>query len=101
MDTEKEIPKEILAYRKKIDDLTEDIDDNFLLGYSEAILNLLGEFNNGQCTDCPFSYEVEYYAIDFIYPECDLKCRLDECWIDRVKKLLCGKTDITNKKVKI
>lgn len=36
-------------FRKKINDLIIDSDDNFLLGYSEAILNLLGEFSNGQC----------------------------------------------------
>lgn len=82
-------------YRKKIKELTEmlnsemlSLDDNFLLGYSEAILNLLGEFTNGQCTDCPFSYEVESYSPDFIYPEYDLKCKLDDCWIDTVKTLI-------------
>lgn len=82
-------------YRKKIKELTEmlnsemlSLDDNFLLGYSEAILNLLDEFTNGQCTDCPFSYEVESYSPDFIYPEYDLKCKLDDCWIDTVKTLI-------------
>lgn len=79
--------KDIETYRKKIEKLTEDIDDDYLLGYSEAILNLLGEFTNGQCADCPFSYEIECPSPDFIYPEYDLKCSLDECWIDTVKKL--------------
>src|SRR3990167_6363476 len=58
---------EIEDYRKKIEELAENLDDNFLLGYSEAILNILGEFTNGQCADCPFSYEVESYSPDFIY----------------------------------
>ncbi len=75
-------------FRKKIDDLTKDLKDNFLLGYTEAIYNLLGEFSNGQCADCPFSYETEYYCPDFINPEYDLKCRLDKCWIDTVKELI-------------
>lgn len=78
----------IEEYRKNIDELTKDLDDDSLLGYSEAILNLLGEFTNGQCTDCPFSYEVESYSPDFIYPEYDLKCKLDDCWIDAVKALI-------------
>lgn len=58
-------------YHKKIEELTEklnskmlSLDDDFLLGYSEAILNILGEFTNGQCADCPFSYEVESYSPD-------------------------------------
>jgi hypothetical protein len=79
-------------HRKKIDELTEtldskmlSLDDNFLLGYSEAILNILCEFTNGQCADCPFSYDIESYSPDFIYPEYDLKCKLDNCWIDTVK----------------
>ncbi len=59
---------------------TDDIDDNFLLGYSEAILNMLGEFSDGECSQCPFSYEVETPAPDFIYPEIDLRCSLEECW---------------------
>lgn len=79
--------EDIIAYRQKIEKLTENLDDNLLLGYSEAILNLLGEFTNGQCSDCPLSYEIECYSPDFIYPEIDLRCRLDECWIDTVKKL--------------
>lgn len=80
MNQEKDNQQKIVIYKEKIEKLTENIDDDFLLGYSEAILNILGEFTNGQCTDCPFSYEI-------IYPEYDLKCRLDECWIDTVKKL--------------
>lgn len=82
--------KNIDIYREKINKFVENLDDNFLLGYSEAILNLLGEFTNGQCSDCPFSHEVESYSPDFIYPEYDLKCRFDECWIDSIKKLLSG-----------
>lgn len=66
---------EIENYRKKIEELTENLDDDFLLGYSEAVLNILGEFTNGQCADCPFSYEVESYSPDFVYPEYDLKCK--------------------------
>ena len=58
---------EIEDYRKKIEELTENLDDDSLLGYSEAILNILGEFTNGQCADCPFSYEVESYSPDFMY----------------------------------
>lgn len=85
---------EIGYYRKKIKELTEDLDDDSLLGYSEAILNLLGEFTNGQCADCPFSYEVESYNPDFIYPEYDLKCKLDECWIDTVKTLIRNNGEI-------
>lgn len=81
--------KDMLEYAEKIDKETENIDDNFLLGYSEAILNLLGKFSNGECTDCPFSYEEEvYYCPDFIYPEIGVKCRLEKCWIDEVKKLI-------------
>lgn len=86
---------DIEDYRKKIDELIENLDDNFLLGYSEAILNLLGEFTNGQCTDCPFSYEVESYSPDFIYPEYDLKCKLDDCWIDVVKTLIINAGEMT------
>ena len=86
--------KDIETYRqeieKLIEKLTDNLDDNFLLGYSEAVLNLLGEFTNGQCSDCPFSYEVESYSYDLIYPECDIKCRLDVCWIDTAKKLYNG-----------
>jgi hypothetical protein len=89
--------KEMSIYLEKLDKLTNDIDDNYLLGYYEAILNILGEFSDGQCTDCIFSYEVESYNPDFIYPEIDLKCRLDECWIDSIKKLLCK----NNKRAKI
>ncbi len=73
--------EKIEDYRKKIELLTQDLDDDFLLGYSEAILNILGEFTNGRCSDCPFSYEVEY----------DLKCKLDKCWIDTVKEIICSK----------
>ena len=83
--------KEILTYREKIEELTDNIDDDYLLGYSEAILNLLGEFTNGKCDDCPFSYEVESCSPDFTYPEYSLKCSLNECWIDSIKKLLCKK----------
>lgn len=79
---------EIEDYRKKIEELAENLDDNFLLGYYEAILNILGKFTNGQCADCPFSYEVESYSPDFIYPEYDLKCRLNNCWINTVKTLI-------------
>lgn len=78
--------KEIEEYGKKIEELTNNLEDDNLLGYSEAILNLLGIFTNGQCEDCPFSYETEYYCSDFIYPEYYLKCKLDKCWIDTVKK---------------
>lgn len=79
---------EIEDYRKKIEGLTEKLrqysakteycflDDNFLLEYSKAVLNILGEFTNGHC---PFSYETESYSPDFIYPEYDLKCKLDDC----------------------
>jgi len=77
-------------YRKKIEDLTGNLDDDYLLGYSEAILNILDIFTNGKCEDCPFSFESEYHCSDFIYPEYDLKCKLDECWTDTVKKLLKG-----------
>ncbi len=79
---------EIENYRKKIEELTENLDDDFLLGYSEAVLNILGEFTNGQCADCPFSYEVESYSPDFVYPEYDLKCKFDNCWIDTIKTLI-------------
>lgn len=82
---------EIEDYSKKIEELTENLDDNFLLGYSEAILNILGKFTNGQCDDCPFSYEVESYSPDFTYPEYYLKCKLDNCWIDTVKTLILCK----------
>lgn len=78
----------IKDYIKKIEEITENLDDNYLLGYSEAILNILGEFSNGQCTDCPFSYEIEDYSLDFVYPEYDIKCKFDNCWIDDVKKLI-------------
>ena len=77
--------EKIEDYREKIELLTQDLDDNFLLGYSEAILNLLGKFTSGQCEDCPFSYEVEYYNSDFVYPEYDTMCKLEKCWIDAVK----------------
>lgn len=79
---------EIEDYRTKIECLTENLDDDFLLGYSEAILNILGGFTNGQCDDCPFSYEVEGYGIDSTYPEYDLKCKLNDCWIDTAKTLI-------------
>lgn len=79
--------EKIEAYIEKIESLTQDLDDNFLLGYSEAILNILGRFTNGQCEDCPFSYEVECYNSDFIYPEHDIGCKLDKCWIDTVKEI--------------
>ena len=89
---------EIEDYRKKIEELTENLDDNFLLGYSQAVLNILGQFTNGQCTDCPFSYETESYNPDFIYPEYDLKCELDNCWIDSVKTLIrnTGENDMNH-----
>ncbi len=99
---------DIEDYRKKIEKLTEtlngemlSLDDNFLLGYSEAILNLLGEFTNGQCADCPFSYEVESYSPDFIYPEYDLKCKLDNCWIDAVKTLIINAGEMTQNESRI
>ena len=79
--------EKVEEYIKKIESLIQDLDDDFLLGYSEAILNILGKFTNGQCGDCPFSYEVEYYNSDFIYPEYDIRCKLDKCWIDTVKEI--------------
>ena len=79
--------EKVEEYLEKIESLTRDLDDNFLLGYSEAILNILGKFTNGQCEDCPVSYEVEYYNSDFIYPEYDIRCKLDKCWIDTVKEI--------------
>lgn len=79
---------EIEDFRKKIEELTENLGDDFLLGYSEAVLNILGEFTNGPCDDCPFSDEIEIYSPDFIYPEYDLKCKLDNCWIYTVKTLI-------------
>jgi hypothetical protein len=78
---------EIEKYGKKIQKLTDHLDDNSLLGYSEAILNLLGIFTNDRCEDCPFSFEPVYYHPDFIYPEYDLKCKLEKCWIDSIKEL--------------
>lgn len=65
-----------------------DYDDDYKLGYAEAILNLAGEFSNGQCEDCPFSHEVECPCYDFTIPEIDLRCGLKECWIERIKKLI-------------
>lgn len=86
---------EIEDYRKKIEELTKDLDDDFLLGYSEAILNILREFMNGQCAYCPFSYEVESYNQDF-NPEYDLECKLDNCWIDTIKTLIINENKDMN-----
>lgn len=82
-----DIKRKIEEYGKKIDELSINLDDDHSLGYFEAILNLFGIFTNGECEDCPFSYDVEVYNYDFIYPEYDLKCRLDKCWIDTAKEL--------------
>jgi len=90
--------KDILTYVEKIDELTNDLNDDFLLGYVEAILNILGKFDNGECEDCPFSFEDEVFCQDFIVPEIDLKCKLDECWIESVKKLI-KKQNIEKRKI--
>jgi hypothetical protein len=87
---EEELQKKLEAYCKELEKEIDGDWDGHQLGYSEAILNLLGEFSNGQCADCPFSYEIETNSPDFITPEYGLKCSLEKCWIIAVKDIIRG-----------
>lgn len=87
---EEELQKKLNAYRKVLEKEIDGDWDGHQLGYLEAILNLLGEFGNGQCADCPFSYESEFHSPDFSVPEYDLKCSLEKCWINAVKDIIRG-----------
>ena len=93
--------KRIFAdFLKEMHEETDGLDDNNLLGYAEAILNLAGEFTNGHCEECPFSGMEEIASPDFITPEYGLTCSLNECWIDRIKKLIWKEQEQIRKSIK-
>lgn len=85
---EQELKQNLKEYYKKIEPEINDSDDNFILGYQEAVSNLLGTFNNGVCADCPFCFETSSYDFESCQPEAILHCSLDKCWIDEVKKII-------------
>lgn len=80
---------DIEELKEKIKELPDNCD--FTNGYVEAILNLLGEYPNLQCTDCPFSDEGMDYTYT-IYGEGYIICTLGateegdgKCWIEIIK----------------
>ena len=80
-------PRKIFAdFIKTMELEVDDQWDDYKIGYTEAILNLAGEFTNGRCEDCPYH---------------DLTCFLKECWIDRIKKLIYKEQDQLRKKAKL
>lgn len=85
---EKISKKIFVGFLKEIHEQTDHEPDDWKLGYAEAILNLVGDFTNGQCEDCPFGYIISYENEEFAGFEHDMRCSLKECWIDRVKKLI-------------
>lgn len=86
------ITEKLVAYYKKIEKELES-DDDYEIGYFEAVSNMLGNFSNGQCADCGFCYETDRYDFESGLPEASLHCCLDECWIDEVKRIIRNKKD--------
>jgi len=82
------IAERLKAYLKKIESEMSDSRDDYVLGYQEAIFNLCGEYNNGHCEDCIFSYETEITDFESCQPEAVMNCSLDRCWIEEVKKII-------------
>lgn len=88
---EEELDRKLHEYFLKIDiEIGWNVTDNYLLGYSEAVSNMLGEFNNGRCEDCAFCFETETTDFESCQPEAVLNCSLERCWIEEIKKIIRG-----------